>query len=175
MEELTKEQVRRQDFVDNEINWMLTHLMEDLKPQDTSYGWNIEDIAVIRDIIFPILKSEYYGESTGFIPLEEMDFYPFIEEDEELEDWDALDRDWCDFCVMSCVRDEKDNCPNCGSPIFREGEWEELSDFVEGLIEESKPKNSGDYTECQSCHNPITWEVYAKNTGLCFECSDKIN
>lgn len=35
-------------------------------------------------------------------------------------------------------------------------------------------KNSGDYTECQNCHEEISWELFANNTGLCFECSDQL-
>mgnify|MGYP003462594584 FL=1 len=29
----------------------------------------------------------------------------------------------------------------------------------------------GDYTECSTCDNKITWEEYGRNAGQCFECS----
>lgn len=38
--------------------------------------------------------------------------------------------------------------------------------------EEDSEESSGDYTECQSCHEKISWEMFGTNTGLCFECSD---
>lgn len=118
MAELTKAQLRRQDLVDNAIHQMLNKVMEDLKPQNTSYGWNIEEITKVRDVIFPILKNRYYGHPE-FKELNEMDFYPFIEE-------------------------------------------------VENFI-------IGDYTECQSCRQKITWEEFGKCAGLCSECGEEIN
>ena len=48
MNELTRKQIIQQDFVDNEINWMLNRLMDELKSKQTSYKWNIEDIANIE-------------------------------------------------------------------------------------------------------------------------------
>ena len=31
------------------------------------------------------------------------------------EDEDSFDRDWCDFCQMSVIADEKGNCTHCGN------------------------------------------------------------
>jgi hypothetical protein len=47
MKELTKDQVRRQDFVDIEIY----QLMQRLNPTDKFIDWNIEMIGEIRDVI----------------------------------------------------------------------------------------------------------------------------
>ena len=32
-----------------------------------------------------------------------------------------------------------------------------------------------EYTYCQNCQREISWELYRKNTGLCFVCIDVIN
>ena len=67
--ELTTEQVKRQDFVDNEIH----NLVEKLIDYDVEY--DIEKIARVREIIF----MAYYD----VIPLTEQEFYPFIEDDDD--------------------------------------------------------------------------------------------
>lgn len=73
---LTKEQIQRQDFVDNEIHWMLTELAKDITG---THIWNIEDIAKIREVAMEIL---YEWDSRMLHRDEfEMEFYPYIEEE----------------------------------------------------------------------------------------------
>ena len=70
--ELTKNQISRQDFVDNKINWLINDLFEDVQPhnQRGSIHWNIEDIAKIRDFIYEnVLKD---------LGVSEMEFYPYM-------------------------------------------------------------------------------------------------
>ncbi len=67
--ELTQKQLQRQDFVDNEIHYLL----EKLNPTDTPIDWNIENIAQIRDTVQEIL-TERLNLCT------ETEFYPFLEE-----------------------------------------------------------------------------------------------
>jgi len=123
--ELTKSQLRRQDFVDNNIHWLLTHLAEDINEQ---HVWNIDNIAKVREVVLDIICDEGYGATLpngerDFRDRDEIEkvFYPYIEED------------WCTFCNASCTRDAHENCPNCGNPVFRDGEWEELDKFVSEL------------------------------------------
>jgi len=62
--ELTKKQIERQDFVDN----MIFDLLKTLNPTNKQLDWDIEMIAVIRDMI-----SDY------FVDIEickEQEFYP---------------------------------------------------------------------------------------------------
>jgi len=40
-----------------------------------------------------------------------------IEDYENEEDDDSFDRDWCNFCEMSCIGDSNNNCPNCGDAV----------------------------------------------------------
>ena len=67
-QELTAEQIERQDYVDNEIHSMMCELSgnDDLE-------WNIEPIAEIREIIYEYLEKEGV--------MSEMDFYPYMERD----------------------------------------------------------------------------------------------
>ena len=47
MSELTKQQIERQDFVDNQI----FELMQKLIPQSKNIVWDIEAIGAVRDVI----------------------------------------------------------------------------------------------------------------------------
>ncbi len=47
MDELTDEQIKRQDFVDNAIHGLLS----ELNPSQKNVEWNIEAIGEIRDLI----------------------------------------------------------------------------------------------------------------------------
>jgi len=47
MKELTEEQIRRQDFVDNEIY----QIIQMVNPTDKNIEWDIEMIGAVRDVI----------------------------------------------------------------------------------------------------------------------------
>jgi hypothetical protein len=66
--DLTKQQIERQDFVDNSI----FELIQKINPTDKIFGWDIEMISNVRDTIryFIINKTN----------CTEQEFYPFIEE-----------------------------------------------------------------------------------------------
>lgn len=66
--ELTKQQIERQDFVDNAI----FNLINELIPSDKEMEWNIEFIGVVRDAIQTRLVEN------GICS--EQEFYPYIEE-----------------------------------------------------------------------------------------------
>lgn len=66
--ELTKQQIERQDFVDNAIY----DLMNELIPSDKVMEWDIEAIGEVRDAIQSQLIKR------GFCT--EQEFYPCIEE-----------------------------------------------------------------------------------------------
>ena len=66
--ELTKQQIERQDFVDNAI----FNLINELIPSDKEMEWNIEFIGVVRDAIQTRLVEK------GICSKQE--FYPYIEE-----------------------------------------------------------------------------------------------
>lgn len=66
--ELTKQQIERQDFVDNAI----FNLINELIPSDKEMEWNIEFIGVVRDAIQTRLVEK------GICS--EQEFYPYIEE-----------------------------------------------------------------------------------------------
>ncbi len=66
--ELTRQQIERQDFVDNAI----FDLMNRLIPSDKEMEWDIEAIGEVRDVILAQF------ERKGFCT--EMEFYPYIEE-----------------------------------------------------------------------------------------------
>lgn len=72
--ELTRKQLRQQDFVDNKIHRLLTELFEDVQPhnQQGSLHWNIEDIGIVRDAVLEVFQC---------LGVNEQDFYPFIEEE----------------------------------------------------------------------------------------------
>lgn len=65
--ELTKKQIERQDFVDNEIQ----NLIQKLNPTYHEIAWNIEHISEIREIL-----RELYTEKLNFC--DENSFYPFL-------------------------------------------------------------------------------------------------
>lgn len=66
--ELTEQQIKRQDFVDNAI----FELINELFPSDKEMEWNIEAIGEIRDAI----QSQFV--TRGFCT--EQEFYPYIAE-----------------------------------------------------------------------------------------------
>lgn len=66
--ELTKEQIERQDFVDNVIFNMINELI----PSDKEMEWNIESIGEIRDAIQSQLVER------GFCT--EQEFYPYTQD-----------------------------------------------------------------------------------------------
>jgi hypothetical protein len=70
MDELTKEQMERQDFVDNSI----FELLQALNPTDKSFDWDIEAISDVRYII-----QQYIIGKTN---CSEQDFYPYFEIEE---------------------------------------------------------------------------------------------
>jgi hypothetical protein len=65
MEKFTEDQIKRQDFVDNEIY----HLVKRLVPSKREIEWNIEMIADIRDTIQHWLVDQYKI-------VDELEFYP---------------------------------------------------------------------------------------------------
>ena len=65
METLSEEQMKRQDFVDNQIY----DLVKRLTPSSREIEWNIEMIADIRDTIQHWLVDRYKI-------VEELEFYP---------------------------------------------------------------------------------------------------
>ena len=69
MKELTEEQIRRQDFVDNEIY----QLIQNVNPTDGNIEWDIEMIGEVRDVIryWIVEKMKITDEQT---------FYAYIEE-----------------------------------------------------------------------------------------------
>lgn len=70
MAEFTKNQIERQDFVDNEIY----ELLQALNPSSgQSIDWNIEMIAAVREKIRYWLVEQY--DVT-----DERSFYPYLEE-----------------------------------------------------------------------------------------------
>lgn len=66
--ELTKQQIERQDFVDNAI----FNLINELIPSDKEMEWDIEFIGVVRDAIQTRLVEK------GICS--EQEYYPYIEE-----------------------------------------------------------------------------------------------
>lgn len=67
--ELTNEQLRRQDFVDNTIFEML----QKLNPSEKNLDWDIESIAEIRDCIEDLLVKRLQLT-------DRMIFYPYIKD-----------------------------------------------------------------------------------------------
>jgi hypothetical protein len=88
VDELTRSQLRRQDFVDNQIHWLLTHLAEDINGE---HMWAIEDIAKVREVCQEIIFQNGYGSRNPLKNNErdfpnredfDMEFYPYLIEDE---------------------------------------------------------------------------------------------
>jgi len=71
MNELSSEQLRRQDYVDNVIYRSLIDLLEDISDDDVK--WNIDLIGEIRDKYFDALSLHHN--------ISENDFYPYISSD----------------------------------------------------------------------------------------------
>lgn len=69
MNELSIDEIRRQDFVDNKI----FELVNDVNPKSQNIGWNIEMIGQIRDVIAIWLTDELKVCS-------KKDFYPYCGE-----------------------------------------------------------------------------------------------
>jgi hypothetical protein len=67
MQELSKKQLTRQDFVDNSIFDLLQKLM----PRNEKLEWNIEVIGAIREIAQQYLLDEKKIKS-------ELEFYPYL-------------------------------------------------------------------------------------------------
>lgn len=65
MAELTRKQIKRQDFVDNEV----FELIQKLLPQSKQMEWDIEVIGTVRDVIREQVVDEQKLTS-------EMKFYP---------------------------------------------------------------------------------------------------
>jgi hypothetical protein len=65
MEKLTKDQIKRQDFVDNQIH----DLVKRLNPSTREIEWNIEMIGDIRDTIQHWFFDQYKI-------VDELEFYP---------------------------------------------------------------------------------------------------
>ena len=69
MEELTEDQIKRQDFLDNAIY----QLIQSINPSDKKIDWDIEMISEVRDII-----REWLVERMKIA--NEQDFYPYLED-----------------------------------------------------------------------------------------------
>ncbi|MBT9537088.1 MAG: hypothetical protein IVZ94_03045 [Nitrospirae bacterium] len=69
MKELTEEQIKRQDSVDNAIY----QLIREINPVDKEIAWDIEMIGEIRDVV-----REWMVERLKIT--DEQVFYPYLEE-----------------------------------------------------------------------------------------------
>jgi hypothetical protein len=67
--ELSDEQIRRQDFVDNAV----FRFISDINPTSKELSWDIEMIGEIRDNV-----RQWIVERLGIC--DEMSFYPYLEE-----------------------------------------------------------------------------------------------
>lgn len=67
--ELTKQQIERQDFVDNSIFELLQHI----KSSEEDIEWNIEMIADVREAIRYWIVDRYHDS-------DENTFYPFMDQ-----------------------------------------------------------------------------------------------
>ena len=66
MDELTNEQIARQDFVDNSI----FELLQSLNPSSQEIDWDIEAVGTVRDCITQLLAEKLKIT-------DEMSFYPY--------------------------------------------------------------------------------------------------
>ncbi len=73
MDELSKNQLMRQDLVDSAIH----ELLRNINPSQEEIEWNIELIGEIREVIRHVFAERL--EVTN-----EMTFYPYIETDEDI-------------------------------------------------------------------------------------------
>ena len=69
MKELTEEQIKRQDSVDNAIY----QLIREINPVDKEIAWDIEMIGEVRDVVMEWMVERL--KITG-----EQNFYPYLEE-----------------------------------------------------------------------------------------------
>lgn len=67
MNELTNEQIARQDFVDNSI----FELLQSLNPSSQEIDWDTETMGTVRDCITQLLAEKLKIT-------DEMSFYPYI-------------------------------------------------------------------------------------------------
>lgn len=65
---LTKEQIERQDFVDNAT----FNFINSIIPNENQIQWNIDSIAQVREKVWDVIKFRNICS--------EQEFYPFIEE-----------------------------------------------------------------------------------------------
>lgn len=68
MKELTDEQIKRQDFVDNTIY----HLIQEVNPTNKTVAWDIEMIGDVRDVI-----EKWLVERINIT--NEQTFYPYLQ------------------------------------------------------------------------------------------------
>lgn len=66
MDKLTKQQIIRQDFVDNQI----FELLQTLIPSSKKIDWDIETIGAIRDAVGEKIVDKKF--------MSEMQFYPYL-------------------------------------------------------------------------------------------------
>ena len=66
--ELSKEQIRRQDFVDNATHEFINSLI----PNEKQIDWDMESIAQVRNAVCKVLIEKHICT--------EQDFYPFVKE-----------------------------------------------------------------------------------------------
>lgn len=90
-DELTTEQTKRQDEVDNAIMQTVLSLVPEEKQE--LFAWDVHFISQIRNEM-----REWVVEHIG--AMTEQEFYPFISH--------------CNICGCETVPDEMNNCPNCG-------------------------------------------------------------
>lgn len=69
MKELTDEQIKRQDFVDNAVY----HMIREVNPTGKMIEWDIEMIGEVRDVIRQWLVERMHITS-------EQSFYPYLPE-----------------------------------------------------------------------------------------------
>ena len=69
MKELTEEQIKRQDYVDNAIY----QLVREINPVDKEIAWDIEMIGEVRDVV-----REWMVERLKIT--DEQNFYPYLED-----------------------------------------------------------------------------------------------
>lgn len=79
MNELTKEQLRRQDYVDNVIYRSLVDLLKDITNDDIK--WDIDLIGEIRDKYYDTIS--FY---TRYYNISEDDFYPYMSSGRKCKD-----------------------------------------------------------------------------------------
>lgn len=99
--ELAKEQLERQDFVDNECNELI------LKLGRTCTPWNIELIAIVRDAVQEVIVDKLHR-------MTEMEFYPYI----ELKETDEAQK------IREYLAEGGSKCLYCGSKDIEGGNTE---------------------------------------------------